>query len=325
MVADFNILKERIDEELARQELPVHPKGLYDPIRHTLDASGKRMRSVLVLLASRLFSEDIEPILPAALAIEVFHNFTLVHDDLMDQAPLRRSQPSVYSKWSPNHAILSGDAMLVQSYSLLAQCDPAHLHRVLTLFNQAALAVCEGQQMDMDFEAIQDVGVEDYLKMIGLKTASLIQLSMELGAVLGGATNEDIGILSEFGHHLGIAFQLQDDLLDVYADTEKFGKKQGGDIVAGKKTYLYLVADQLSNNGMQSKLHAAFFSKEMADDQKIEEVTQIYNELQVASQAEKKMREYYDKALACMEKISVHDEKKQDLISLADRLMVRER
>ena len=325
MASDFNILKQRIDEELTRQDLASQPAGLYDPIRYTLDAGGKRMRSVLVLLASRLFTDDVEPVLPAALAVEVFHNFTLVHDDLMDQAPIRRNQPSVFSKWSPNHAILSGDAMLVQAYSHLAQCDSSHLPHILKTFNKAALAVCEGQQMDMDFESSQEVEVGDYLKMIELKTASLIQLSMELGAVLGGASTEDIGALSWFGNYLGMAFQLQDDILDVYANTEKFGKKQGGDIVAGKKTYLYLIADQLSNNGVQSKLHTAFFSNELTDDQKIDEVTQIYNELKVVSQAEKKMQEYYDKALSCMEKISVNNEKKQDLLLLADRLMVRDR
>ena len=227
-----------IKKELNTINFPNKPKNLYDPIKYVLDIGGKRMRPILTLMAHQLFNSEIEKSVKAAVAIEVFHNFTLLHDDIMDEAPLRRGVKTVHEKWDKNSAILSGDTMLVQSYNLLMSVEDTYLREVLNTFNKAAKEVCEGQQLDMDFENREDVSILEYLKMIEYKTSVLLAASLKIGAINGGATIEEANHVYEFGKNMGIAFQLKDDLLDAYGDPGNFGKQIGGDIISNKKTYL---------------------------------------------------------------------------------------
>ncbi len=304
-------------------DYPNHPKNLYAPIAYIMNLGGKKLRPALVLLAADLFKGDIEEALPAALAIETFHNFTLIHDDIMDNAPLRRGQQTVHEKWGTNNAILSGDVMMVESNKQLTKVKVEVLKDVLDTFNATAQGVCEGQQLDMEFEQREDVGIAEYIDMIRLKTAVLVGGAMKIGAIVAGASEEDACLIYDFGENLGIAFQLQDDILDVYGDPEKFGKQIGGDIIANKKTYLLLKLQELAEQEDRAALatHALNTTTLPA---KIDSIKALYDEYQVKELATQQMRNYLDQAFTALGKIKVADEQKKELIGLANALMHRE-
>ena len=316
-------LQSRIEKAIAEMDYPNHPKNLYAPIAYIMNLGGKKLRPALVLLAADLFKGDIEEALPAALAIETFHNFTLIHDDIMDNAPLRRGQQTVHEKWGTNNAILSGDVMMVESNKQLTKVKVEVLKDVLDTFNATAQGVCEGQQLDMEFELREDVGIEEYIDMIRLKTAVLVGGAMKIGAIVAGASEEDACLIYDFGENLGIAFQLQDDILDVYGDPEKFGKQIGGDIIANKKTYLLLKLQELAEQEDRAALatHALNTTTLPA---KIDSIKALYDEYQVKELATQQMRNYLDQAFTALAKIKVADEQKKELIGLANALMHRE-
>jgi geranylgeranyl diphosphate synthase type II len=300
------------------------PAKLYEPISYTLSLGGKRIRPALLLLANNLFGGKDEDAIDSALAIEVFHNFTLVHDDIMDDAPLRRGKPSVYSKWDTNVAILSGDVMLMQGIQFIAKKNHPHLHEVLGLFNTTAIAVCEGQQMDMDFETSSTVSIDDYLKMIALKTAVLLAASLKIGAILANSSIADAKHIYEFGKNLGIAFQLMDDVLDLYGDPTKVGKRVGGDVIANKKTYLLLKAQELATGKTQQDLDFCLTSKVIEDHKKVERVTAIFNTLKIKALAEEEMNLFYHAAISHLDSIDAPADKKQVFEDFAKSLMQRE-
>lgn len=318
-------LTELVDKGFKSISMPDEPQLLYAPIQYTLASGGKRIRPVLVLAACNLFSESIDKAIYPALAVEVFHNFTLVHDDIMDNAPLRRNQPTVFSKWGSNVAILSGDAMNIIAYQILAKTDNAYLSKVFNEFNSIALGVCEGQQMDMNFESMLYVTQEEYLKMIELKTATLILGTLRIGATVGNATQTDINNLGEFGKNLGIAFQLQDDLLDTYGETKHFGKTIGGDIVANKKTYLTVKAFSFAKGKTLELLSGYFKAQNIDPIKKITEVVSIYNQIGVKELTEEKISEFYNKALASLDAVKVSSDRKDILYSIAKNIMDRDK
>ncbi|MFO8022655.1 MAG: polyprenyl synthetase family protein [Perlabentimonas sp.] len=320
-----NQLVEIIDKGIKNLAVPEEPSRLYEPIKYTVSSGGKRIRPVLVLAATNLFSDSIDKALSPALAIELFHNFTLIHDDIMDDAPLRRNQPTVYSKWGSNVAILSGDALNILAYQLLSKTDKEYLGKVLNIFNSIALGVCDGQQLDMDFESAQYVTEEEYIGMIEQKTSILLKGALQIGGVIGGASNADVINLGEFGRNLGLAFQLQDDLLDAYGDEKSFGKKIGGDILANKKTFLTIKAFSLAKGNSLEMLSGYFKAQNIEPNKKINGVLNIYNEVGVKGIAESKIEEFYQNALNAMEKINVLPEKKETLIEIAQAIMKRDR
>jgi geranylgeranyl diphosphate synthase type II len=282
------------------------------------------MRPVLVLLAHHLYSDNHEEALDAAIAVETFHNFSLIHDDIMDEAPIRRGKPTVHEKWNQNTAILSGDVMLIEAYELLVNYKKEILPDLLKLFNRTAIEVCEGQQIDMLFETQQNVKVEEYIKMIELKTAVLLGCSLEIGAIIANAPADEAEMLYEYGRLMGIAFQLQDDYLDVYANPEKFGKQVGGDIIANKKTFLWIEAHRLANE-QQSKDIAHWESIQVfkAED-KVSAITKIYNDLNIPQLTENKIKEYANQAFAILEKVKGKESVKALLVKLSEDLLVRE-
>ncbi|MGF7080700.1 polyprenyl synthetase family protein [Mucilaginibacter sp. UYCu711] len=313
-----------IDKAVTNLKYPVYPAELYEPIAYILNMGGKRMRPALLLMACDLFGGDVEKALPPALAIEVFHNFTLMHDDIMDNAPLRRGKVTVHEKWNKNAAILSGDVMLIEGYKLMMQVEDRLLRVILDIFNNTAVSVCEGQQLDMDFEVRNDVKIDEYIYMIRLKTAVVLGGALKIGSILGGADMKDAELIAEFGENLGLAFQLQDDILDIYGSPEKFGKQVGGDIISNKKTYLLIKASELANPDQKAEL-AKWINAEQFDQlEKVEAVTAIYNDVQVRQHAETTMHSYADKAFEALEKINLPEENKQYLRDFADSLMVRE-
>jgi geranylgeranyl diphosphate synthase type II len=315
-----------IEEGLKQIPMQGKPAELYDPIRYVLALGGKRMRPVLTLLACDLFDGNVLTALDAALAIELFHNFTLVHDDIMDKAPLRRGQPSVHEKWNQDTAILSGDAMLIKAYQQLSKTQSPRLSRIVDIFNETALRVCEGQQLDMNYEKKNQVSIASYLHMIELKTAVLLAGSLEIGALLGGAREEDARHLANFGKSIGIAFQLQDDILDVYGDAQKFGKQPGGDIIANKKTFLLLKALEVSAQMpyKQEELKQWIFAPHFEPLEKVSAVTAIYDYLDIRKLARQEMESQYNKAMSHLSNIPGQADKKAGLIALTDSLMSRE-
>jgi geranylgeranyl diphosphate synthase type II len=315
-------LQEIIEKAIKGLSYSNHPKNLYDPISYIMNLGGKRLRPALVLLAADLFNGSLDEALPAALAIETFHNFTLIHDDIMDNAPLRRGRQTVHEKWGTNNAILSGDVMMVESNKLLTRVKVSVLKEVLDTFNATAQGVCEGQQLDMEFENRNDVSIEEYIDMIRLKTAVLVGGAMKIGAIVGGATERDANLIYDFGENLGIAFQLQDDILDVYGDPEKFGKQVGGDIIANKKTYLLLKLQEIVNTEDAVLLDQQAGNKNTL--LKIERVTALYNQYDVKDLATEQMRHYLDKAFAALSAISVPQQQKEEISGLANELMNRE-
>lgn len=318
--------QELITAELERfaSGLPKQPERLYEPLRYTLALGGKRMRPLLSLIGAGMFTDDVRPAVHAAIGIELFHNFTLLHDDIMDNAPLRRGKETVYAKWNPNIAILSGDAMYTEAIRQVA-LSPAHiLPHVLDVFTRTALEVCEGQQMDMDFESRANVSIPEYIRMIELKTAVLLAGALEIGALCGGAYATEAHKLYEFGKHIGIAFQLQDDILDVYGDPEKFGKQVGGDIVSNKKTFLLISALEKADAYSKEALLNWLQANGNAGEEKVKAVTAIYDQIGIRALAEKEMHSHYETGIAALESMQVDVKKKELLKGFADQLMVRE-
>ena len=315
-----------VEKVLSAKKYGSNPKELYEPINYIMSLGGKRLRPVLVFIGCDFFNGDLDKALNPAIAIELFHNFTLVHDDIMDKAPLRRNKPTVHEKWNDNIAILSGDAMIVCAYQELCKSDVSILPKLLEVFSDTAIKVCEGQQLDMNYETTQKVSIIQYVKMIELKTAVLLGGALKIGAIIGGASDGDAQQLYDFGKNIGLAFQLQDDILDVYADATKFGKQKGGDIIANKKTYLLLKAIELAegNRYMKEELHQWINAPQFDAAEKVEAITNIYNFLNIRELARMEMKKYYDIAIALIENIKVDEMKKRNLISFADSLMLRE-
>ncbi len=322
---DVKMLQEIVSTEIANLKFGNEPLELYDPIRYALESGGKRIRPTLVLAGCSLFSDDIKAALPAALAFEIFHNFTLLHDDIMDNSPIRRNRPTVHKKWDANTAILSGDAMMIKAYMQLEQLPPGCPVPVFKLFNQTALEVCEGQQYDMNFETRTSVSEEEYLHMIKLKTSVLIAACLKAGAIIGGADENNAQALYNFGLNIGLAFQLQDDLLDVYAETSEFGKQKGNDIITGKKTFLLIKALESAKPETKEELNAILISKSMSDDEKIRRVIAIYNSLNIKESTEAKIKNFYQSALKEIDLINAPDEKKGMLSGFAGQIMERKK
>ena len=301
----------------------LNPVGLYAPINYSLEIGGKRLRPVLLLLSYNLFSGDIKNALPSAVAIEVFHNFTLLHDDIMDKAEVRRNQPTVHKKFNENSAILSGDAMAFLAYKYLLENKSERVLDIINLFSKTAIEVCEGQQFDMDFENRLDVTEMEYLEMIRLKTAVLLACSLKAGALLANSNNEVANQLYEFGINLGLAFQLQDDLLDSFGDQKTFGKKIGGDILANKKTYLLIKALENCSSAEKTELLGWINKNDFIGEKKIEAVKKIYNQLNIKELTQSKIDLYFQESSSILQKLSVTQNKIQPLIVLSNQMLKR--
>ena len=315
-------LQTLIENYLAQTEFPAEPELLYAPIAYSLSGGGKRLRPMLVLLAHAVFADNVQQALPAAGAVEVFHNFTLLHDDIMDNAAIRRGKPSVFAKWGQNVAILSGDAMLIYAYRLLCGLPADKLPQVLATFDDMALEVCEGQQYDMDFEKKQKVSVVEYMHMIELKTSALLAGSVLIGALLGGASENDCRKLRRFAIELGLAFQLQDDLLDSYGD-ERLGKAIGGDLLEGKKTYLMVTAMSRADEATRNELRSLLADSKMPAERKIAAVKAIYDRLDVPHLTEQQIELRFERALAQLETLSADPARTAPLREFAAGLMGR--
>lgn len=320
-------LEQIFDNYQQEQNFSKHqPQELYEPIDYILSLGGKRIRPLLSLLACQLYSNDVQDALPAAYAIELFHNFSLVHDDIMDASALRRGKASVHTKYNTNTAILSGDVMLVYAYQYLSKIPASLLPLILPIFNEVAIGVCEGQQLDVNFETQKEVSIPQYIEMITLKTSILLYGAMKIGALIGGATEAEAELVGKFGQNMGIAFQMQDDWLDSFGVQAKVGKRIGGDIVQNKKTYLVIKALELADNKTKTKLEQLLSSNVLASEEaaKIEEVTAIFHSLGIPAEMKKIMNLYYNKALANLDQLDLSKEKKQPLIDLLNMLMQRE-
>ena len=305
--------------------LPYHrrPESLYEPIKYVLSMGGKRIRPTLMLLAYNMFRDDPERILMQAVALETYHNYTLLHDDLMDHADLRRGHETVHKRWNDNQAILSGDSMLVLAYERMAQCPADKLGEVLSLFTQTALEIGEGQQYDIDFETRNDVSEDEYIEMIRLKTSVLLACALKIGAVLAGASKTDADNLYKFGEQIGLAFQLQDDYLDVYGDPKIFGKAIGGDIVSNKKTYMLINAFNRADSSQRAELQRLINTESFDRDKKVAAVTALYNEMSIDKMAKNKMDFFYEQSQRYLDRVSVQEECKRELRAYAERMMKR--
>lgn len=301
------------------------PSSLYEPIKYVLDLGGKRIRPILMMLSYNLYKENPKTILSSACALETYHNYTLLHDDLMDEAPLRRGQQTVHTKWNNNQAILSGDSMLVLAYERLAQVDTKHLQAVLNLFTETALQIGEGQQYDMEFEHRNDVTVDEYIEMIRLKTSVLLACATKMGALLADASAEDAENLYKFGEQIGLAFQLQDDYLDVYGDSKVFGKKIGGDITSNKKTYMLITAFNRANDKQRAELEEWINKTAFVTEEKIAAVTRFYNEIGVDKLAKEKMDYYYEQGKQYLQAVKLPEEQKKELLAYAADMMSRQK
>ncbi|GHS91861.1 isoprenyl synthetase [Bacteroidia bacterium] len=313
-----------IRENIEKIDYPQYPGHLYAPIRYILELGGKRVRPALTLLACNLYRDDVSDAIQPALAWEVFHNFTLMHDDVMDKADIRRGKPTVHKVWNENTAILSGDSMLILAYRIMSKAPSEIVKSLLELFSKTAAEICEGQQLDMEFETRLDVTEEEYLEMIRLKTAVMIGTCLKTGAMIGGAKMNDMGLLYEFGINLGLVFQIKDDFLDIYGDPVTFGKTIGGDILCNKKTFFLVNALQLAEGEEKISLLNRLETKLYNDNEKIREVTAIYNRLQLRERAEKKMKSLYDKAISELSKVDLPEDKKTVLYEFAKQLVERD-
>lgn len=325
MIPKVDRLLTLISREIDSTTYGAQPKELYEPIRYIMELGGKRMRPLLTTLAYSLYKDDAKSIIRQAIAVEVFHNFTLMHDDIMDEAPLRRGKDTVHRKWNHNTAILSGDVMLVKAYEMLITNDGPLTVEVLKRFNQCAAEVCEGQQLDMLFEGRKKVKEEEYLEMIRKKTAVLLGFSLELGGLLAGADRRSCEALRQFGINIGIGFQLKDDLLDVYADKKKFGKQVGGDILSNKKTFLLIKALEKATGKQKKALESWLAQKEYDPREKVEAVTAIYDELAIRKMTEEKMNEYFTRAFQSLWKVDAPRPRKSVLKTFAESLINREK
>lgn len=308
------------------EQLPYdrRPASLYEPIRYVLSMGGKRIRPVLMLLSYNLFKEDPETILMPACALETYHNYTLLHDDLMDNADLRRGHETVHKKWNANTAILSGDSMLVLAYQRMQQCSSDKMSEVLALFTETALEIGEGQEYDMAFEHRDDVSEEEYIEMIRLKTSVLLACALKIGAILAGASKEDADNLYRFGEQIGLAFQLQDDFLDVYGDTRVFGKAIGGDITSNKKTFMLINALNHANDDQRRQLESWIGATKFDRDEKVAAVTRLYNEIGIDRMAQDKIAYYFEQSRKYLQAVSVDESRKAELAAYAQRMMNRQ-
>lgn len=317
-------LQQQVEKAIADINWVQEPTGLYQPIDYVLSLGGKRIRPVLTLLACKLFSDDEKQALSTALAVEVFHNFTLLHDDVMDRADTRRGKPTVHKKWNDNTAILSGDAMLIKAYQLLQQAPADKLPVLLDLFSKTAIEVCEGQQYDVDFENDLAVQLPQYIEMIRLKTAVLLAAALKMGAIIGGASQQDANALYDYGINLGLAFQLRDDYLDSFGDPAVFGKKIGGDICCNKKTFLMITALQTASEEQRKELLQWIGCTDATcHEQKIKAVLNIYQDLQIDIRCEEAIRAYFEKSVGSLKDVQLSDNKKDILIKFANDLMGR--
>ena len=314
-----------INDYLAALPYDRKPASLYEPIKYVLSLGGKRIRPTLMLLSYNLYKDDPESILSSACALETYHNYTLLHDDLMDNAPLRRGHQTVHVKWNPNVAILSGDSMLVLSYQRMLQCRPDKLKPVIDLFTETALEIGEGQQYDMEFETRTDVTEEEYIEMIRLKTSVLLACATKIGAILADAPDEDADNLYKFGEQMGLAFQLQDDYLDVYGDSKVFGKAIGGDIMSNKKTYMLINAFNLANDKQREELTHWITAENPDPKEKIAAVTKLYNEIGIDKLAEKKINFYFEESRKYLKAVKVDEERKSVLEAYTQRMMHRKK
>lgn len=313
-----------INERLEKIEYPKEPDSLYAPIRYELSLGGKRIRPMLMLMGCELFGGDINQAVAPAIGLEIFHNFTLLHDDVMDKSDLRRGQATVHKVWDENHAILSGDAMQIIATQHMAQVAPRMLPAVMETFLKTALEICEGQQFDMEFEQRDDVTTDEYINMIRLKTAVLLGCALKIGALIAGAPIAQANSLYRFGENLGLAFQLQDDYLDVFGDPIIFGKNIGGDICNDKKTFMLIEATRLAQGKDKEILNKYIGVKDADPREKVEAVTNVYNNLEIGKLCHEKIEEYYNAALACMDEILVPEALKLPLLALAQSLMNRD-
>lgn len=310
-----------IEEAIKNIPYPGRPAELYEPVKYILSLGGKRLRPLFCLMSCKLFGGDPEKAITPAIGMEVFHNFTLVHDDIMDKADVRRGHDCIHVKWDENRAILSGDAMLLLANKLMLHVDDDVLRRVLTLYNDYGLLVCDGQQYDMNFESSDEVSIDDYIHMITLKTAALLAACLRLGAVIARASDDNIELITRFGENLGISFQIEDDILDSFGNYDKFGKKIGGDIREKKKTFLYLKALELADSKLKKELIHLYHSD---DVDKTSKVIDIYKKLNIAEVARNESQKYFDLAIIELDKIMIEEEKKTELKQLAASLVNRE-
>ena len=316
-------LLDKINAYLEQMPYMRPPKGLYEPIAYELSLGGKRIRPVLMLMAYNIYKEDVERILPQAAGLETYHNHTLLHDDVMDKADMRRNKPTVHNVWNENTAILSGDAMLILAYRLMAEGLTDKLAEVMHVFTETTMEICEGQQWDMEFESRMDVKVDEYIEMIRLKTSVLLAAALKIGACLAGASTEEAQKLYDFGVKMGLAFQLQDDWLDVYGDPKVFGKNIGGDILCNKKTYMLITALELADASQREDLKRWLNATDYVPAEKISAVTAIYNNIGIGKRCEEMVETYYSDGLALLESIDLPEERKQALKDFACSLMTR--
>jgi geranylgeranyl diphosphate synthase, type II len=324
MLYNFEQLQQKVEAAILHLDFENRkPEGLYAPVGYILSIGGKRIRPVMLLMACNLFSDELDHAVIPSVGLEIFHNFTLLHDDIMDDAAIRRNHPTVHIKWNENTAILSGDAMSVLAYEYLMTTSPELFSKTLPVFSRAAIEVCEGQQLDVDFESQFSVSEQEYLKMIELKTSVLLAASFQIGALLGGANDQEAQNLYDAGLNLGLAFQVQDDLLDTYGDQSKFGKTIGGDILLNKKTFLMVKALEVSGREDKKLLNDIIGAKDFDPTEKIRQVKEIYDRSGVKDLAEQKIRYYSDKAFGCFEKIGVSSDRKIMITKMASALMSR--
>ena len=317
-------LLKKVNEALDNLVYDRQPASLYDPIRYVLSIGGKRVRPVLTLLTYNLYKDDPLSIMSQAIGLETYHNFTLLHDDLMDHADMRRGHETVHKKWDANRAILSGDTMLLQAFERVEECDPTKLPDVFKVFIQTTLEIGEGQQLDVEFETRNDVTEDEYIEMIRLKTSVLLACACKVGAIMAGASAEDTDNLYKFGEKLGLAFQLQDDLLDVYGNPAVFGKNIGGDITSNKKTYMLINAFNRATPAQREELTKWVEAKEFDRNEKVAAVTKLYNEIGIRKLCEQKMEQYYQESLVYLAKVNVSDERKAELKAYAADMMKRQ-
>jgi geranylgeranyl diphosphate synthase type II len=319
------LLRDFVEEAIAGLSYETGADRLIDPVKYVLSMGGKRLRPVIALMACNLFNDKIDDAVLPATGLEVFHNFTLVHDDIMDEAPLRRNFMTVHNKWNKNQAVLSGDVMAFIANDCFLRAPAGCMPEVFRTFNKAAIEVCAGQQMDMDFENTASVTLEDYIRMIGLKTAALIAASVKIGAIIGGADEKDSSLLYEFGRNLGLAFQLQDDMLDIYGDVKLFGKVSGGDIIAGKKTFLFLKAMEIASGEEKKALAELFAREDINGENKVKKVVEIYDRLNIRIATEDLAGAYIKSALKLLGQTSVAESRKTEMYQLATTLIGREK
>ena len=323
MMLNYNELYDKVNLYIDNMQYNAQPEGLYAPIKYVLSLGGKRIRPILMLMAYNLYHDDVDAILPNAIALETYHNFTLLHDDLMDRADMRRGNLTVHKKWDDNTAILSGDAMLIMAYKLFTETENPFLPKAVKTFNAATLGVCDGQQYDVEFESRNDVREEEYMEMIRLKTSLLLACALKIGGELAGASDEDADNLYQFGEKMGLAFQLQDDLLDVYGDPAVFGKQIGGDILCNKKTFMLINAYNMANATQKSELKAWIEKTDYDPAEKIKAVTAIYDAVGIKAICQEKIEQLFTQSLDCLAKVRIEDAKKSELKAFADKLLKR--